>query len=237
MLGMTWSPIRRARRAGRAPRLLSRTARTSRASFISRLWSTATPAASPSSPRPKAAWTSRKWRTRRRRRSSPSRSIRPPACSPIHGREIACGAQAQGPIGQADASALIDSLYDAFIAKDTSLLEINPLVVTKDGNLICLDAKINFDDNALFRHDDIADAARPRRGRPDRGRGRAARPLLHQARRHDRLHGQRRRPGHGHHGHHQAYGGEPANFLDVGGGATQGAGHRGLQDHPRPIRT
>ena len=51
----------------------------------------------------------------------------------------------------------MQSLYDAFLAKDMSLLEINPLVVTKDGNVICLDAKINFDDNALFRHKDIAE--------------------------------------------------------------------------------
>ena len=46
-------------------------------------------------------------------------------------------------------------LYAAFTAKDMSLLEINPLVVTKDGQLVCLDAKIGFDDNALYRHPDI----------------------------------------------------------------------------------
>ncbi|HEY5081925.1 MAG TPA: ADP-forming succinate--CoA ligase subunit beta [Bauldia sp.] len=51
---------------------------------------------------------------------------------------------------------VVKSLYAAFVAKDMSLLEINPLVVTKDGKLLCLDAKINFDDNALFRHPDIA---------------------------------------------------------------------------------
>ena len=50
---------------------------------------------------------------------------------------------------------MIGQLYQAFTAKDMSLLEINPLVVTKDGHLICLDAKINFDDNALDRHPDI----------------------------------------------------------------------------------
>ena len=48
------------------------------------------------------------------------------------------------------------SIYEAFLAKDMSLLEINPLVVTKDGEVVCLDAKINFDDNALYRHKDIA---------------------------------------------------------------------------------
>ena len=50
---------------------------------------------------------------------------------------------------------LVKGLYEAFLAKDMSLLEINPLVVTKDGNVICLDAKLNFDDNALYRHKDI----------------------------------------------------------------------------------
>ncbi len=50
---------------------------------------------------------------------------------------------------------VLPKLYQAFVAKDMSLLEINPLVVTKSGELICLDAKIGFDDNALYRHPDI----------------------------------------------------------------------------------
>src|SRR5271165_1581178 len=50
---------------------------------------------------------------------------------------------------------VLPKLYQAFVAKDMSLLEINPLVVTKSGDLICLDAKIGFDDNALYRHPDI----------------------------------------------------------------------------------
>jgi succinyl-CoA synthetase beta subunit len=53
-------------------------------------------------------------------------------------------------------SPLITDLYRAFTQTDMSLLEVNPLVVTKDGKLICLDAKIGFDDNALFRHPDVA---------------------------------------------------------------------------------
>src|SRR6266550_801363 len=53
-------------------------------------------------------------------------------------------------------SPLITDLYRAFTLKDMSLLEINPLVVTKDKQLICLDAKVGFDDNALFRHPDVA---------------------------------------------------------------------------------
>jgi succinyl-CoA synthetase beta subunit len=50
---------------------------------------------------------------------------------------------------------MLPRLYHAFVAKDMSLLEINPLVVTKTGQLICLDAKIAFDDNALYRHADV----------------------------------------------------------------------------------
>ncbi len=50
---------------------------------------------------------------------------------------------------------LIRSIYKILIEKDASLIEINPLILTKDENLLCLDAKINFDDNALYRHPDI----------------------------------------------------------------------------------
>src|SRR6202043_4113554 len=50
---------------------------------------------------------------------------------------------------------LLAALYRAFIETDASLIEINPLVVTKDNRVICLDAKMSFDDNALFRHPDI----------------------------------------------------------------------------------
>src|SRR6266550_891404 len=52
-------------------------------------------------------------------------------------------------------SPLITNLYKAFVDTDMALLEVNPLVVTKDKKLICLDAKIGFDDNALFRHPDV----------------------------------------------------------------------------------
>ncbi|MEZ5284110.1 MAG: ADP-forming succinate--CoA ligase subunit beta [Vicinamibacterales bacterium] len=55
------------------------------------------------------------------------------------------------------ATRMMLSLYQAFIATDASLLEINPLITTKDGNLLALDAKMNFDDNALFRHADLRD--------------------------------------------------------------------------------
>ena len=50
---------------------------------------------------------------------------------------------------------LINALYKILIKKDASLIEINPLVITKQKKLICLDAKMNFDDNALFRRPEI----------------------------------------------------------------------------------
>ncbi len=53
------------------------------------------------------------------------------------------------------AESVLPKLYAAFLAKDMSLLEVNPLVVTKAGALVCLDAKVAFDDNALYRHPDI----------------------------------------------------------------------------------
>ena len=52
---------------------------------------------------------------------------------------------------------LMGSLYDAFVATDSSMVEINPLVVTAAGDLLALDAKVNFDDNALYRHQDLRD--------------------------------------------------------------------------------
>jgi succinyl-CoA synthetase beta subunit len=56
---------------------------------------------------------------------------------------------------QKQMSSLLTLLYKAFTEKDMSLLEVNPLVITKDKKLVCLDAKIGFDDNALFRHPDV----------------------------------------------------------------------------------
>jgi succinyl-CoA synthetase beta subunit len=55
------------------------------------------------------------------------------------------------------ASKMMLALYQAFVGTDASLLEINPLIVTKGGDLLALDAKMNFDDNALYRHADIRD--------------------------------------------------------------------------------
>src|SRR6516162_840938 len=73
---------------------------------------------------------------------------------PHHERRAA---QALGLRGDAakQAETLVTRLYAAFTAKDMSLLEINPLVLTKSGQLLCLDAKMSFDDSALYRHPDI----------------------------------------------------------------------------------
>ncbi|MYH39867.1 MAG: ADP-forming succinate--CoA ligase subunit beta [Candidatus Dadabacteria bacterium] len=118
------------------------------------------------------------------------------------------------------AVSFISCLYRVFIEKDCSLAEINPLVLTSDGNIVALDAKINFDDNALFRHRDIAglrdrDEEDPLEleasdagisfvkldgniGCLVNGAGLAMATM-------DII---------------KHHGGEPANFLDVGGGAT-----------------
>ncbi|SDG11306.1 MULTISPECIES: ADP-forming succinate--CoA ligase subunit beta [Thalassobaculum] len=112
-------------------------------------------------------------------------------------------------------------LYDAFTGLDASLMEINPLVVTGAGDLIALDAKMNFDDNALYRHKDVAemrdedeeDPMELEAGKYElnyvkldgsigcmvNGAGLAMATM-------DII---------------KLYGGEPANFLDVGGGATK----------------
>lgn len=115
---------------------------------------------------------------------------------------------------------LMQKLYQLFCEKDISLLEINPLVVTDSGDLLALDAKINVDDNALYRHADLADLFDPTQENPAEviardfglnyialdgnvacmvngaGLAMATMDLI------------------------QKQGGEPANFLDVGGGTT-----------------
>jgi succinyl-CoA synthetase beta subunit len=73
---------------------------------------------------------------------------------PFQGRKLAYGMNLDG--GQVgEATRLMTNLYKLFIDKDCSLAEINPLIVTADGKLLALDAKLNFDDNALYRHKDI----------------------------------------------------------------------------------
>jgi len=74
---------------------------------------------------------------------------------PHHGRLVAQALGLRDELAK-QAATIVTKLYAAFVAKDMSLLEINPLVVTKGKELVCLDAKIGFDDNALYRHPDIA---------------------------------------------------------------------------------
>src|SRR5216683_460071 len=73
---------------------------------------------------------------------------------PHHGRRVAQAFGLTGDLAK-QAESVVSKLYAAFVAKDMSLLEINPLVVTKSGELICLDAKVGFDANALYRHPDV----------------------------------------------------------------------------------
>jgi succinyl-CoA synthetase beta subunit len=75
---------------------------------------------------------------------------------PFHARKLAFGLGLSG--GAASAAApFLQGLYHAFLETDASLAEINPLVVTGEGKLVALDAKMTFDDNALYRHKDIAE--------------------------------------------------------------------------------
>jgi len=140
--------------------------------------------------------------------------------SDFHGRVITAALKLEGALAK-QCGALVKSLYRLFVEKDASLVEINPLVVTKEGNLLCLDAKIGFDDSALFRHPEIAKLRDIHEEDPAEveaanlglsyvkldgsigcmvnGAGLAMATM-------DII---------------KLYGGEPANFLDVGGGATK----------------
>jgi succinyl-CoA synthetase beta subunit len=71
-----------------------------------------------------------------------------------HARKLGFGLGLKGELLK-KFSKLVFSLYEAFVSKDASQIEINPLVETVEGDIIALDAKINFDDNAIHRHDDI----------------------------------------------------------------------------------
>src|SRR5204863_565950 len=71
-----------------------------------------------------------------------------------HGRMVAKALGLTGDLAK-QAEELVTKLYAAFVAKDMAMLEVNPLIVTKQGKLICLDAKVSFDDNALYRHPDV----------------------------------------------------------------------------------
>jgi succinyl-CoA synthetase beta subunit len=138
---------------------------------------------------------------------------------PHHVRRLAKALRLDGSQDK-QLNGLLNGLYGAFVETDMSLLEINPLVVTDDGQLVCLDAKVNFDSNALYRHRDIAglrdetqeDEKEIEASKYDlsyitldgeigcmvNGAGLAMATM-------DII---------------KLYGSEPANFLDVGGGAT-----------------
>jgi len=75
---------------------------------------------------------------------------------PFQARKMADGLKLTGDQVKNGVKFLM-ALYNAYIASDASLAEINPLVVTKDGRVLALDAKINFDDNAMYRHSDYAE--------------------------------------------------------------------------------
>ena len=123
------------------------------------------------------------------------------------------------------------TLYKAFIEKDMSLLEVNPLIVMKDGHLRVLDAKVSFDNNAAVPPSRARRTARPHRRGRQGNRGVQVRPRLCGARRQYRLHGQRRRPCHGDHGHHQALWRGAGELPRCRRRRDQGKGHRGVQDH------
>jgi succinyl-CoA synthetase beta subunit len=73
---------------------------------------------------------------------------------PLHGRKVAKALGLSGDLAK-QAEKLVAQLYTAFVATDMAMLEINPLIITKDAQLKCLDAKISFDSNALYRHPNI----------------------------------------------------------------------------------
>jgi len=119
------------------------------------------------------------------------------------------------------AFSIIQAIYKVLVEKDASLIEINPLILTKKNDLLCLDAKINFDDNALYRHPDIVSLKDSNEEDP----------IESEAKKHDlsyiKLDGKIGCMVNGA-GLAMAtmdiiklYGSEPANFLDVGGGASK----------------
>lgn len=138
----------------------------------------------------------------------------------FHARKVAFALGLQG--GQVnEAVKLLSSLYKAFVELDASMVEINPLVVTKAGNLICLDAKVGFDDNALFRHPDI-EALRDE-SEEDPMEREAGKHALNYVKLDGNIGCMVNGAGLAMATMDiiQLAGGTPANFLDVGGGATR----------------
>ena len=73
---------------------------------------------------------------------------------PHHGRTVAQALGLTGDLAK-QAEKVLAQIYNAFVAKDMAMLEINPLIVTTQGQIKCLDAKVNFDSNSLYRHPDV----------------------------------------------------------------------------------
>ncbi|MBM3952858.1 MAG: ADP-forming succinate--CoA ligase subunit beta [Rhodospirillales bacterium] len=139
---------------------------------------------------------------------------------PYHGRKIAYGLKLEGK-QIASAIKFISAMYKAFVDLDCSIVEINPLVVTQAGDVVALDAKMNFDDNALYRHADVA--AMRDENEEDPAEREASKHELNYI----RLDGNIGCMVNGA-GLAMAtmdiiklHGGAPANFLDVGGGASK----------------
>ncbi len=139
---------------------------------------------------------------------------------PYHARQVAFALGLEGKQVGACVK-FVTAMYEAFMKLDASIVEINPLVVTGAGDVLALDAKMNFDDNALFRHKDVAEL----RDEDEED------PMEREAGKHElnyvKLDGNIGCMVNGA-GLAMAtmdiiklYGGEPANFLDVGGGATK----------------
>jgi len=138
----------------------------------------------------------------------------------FHARQLAFGLQLEGK-QVSSAVKLLRGIYDAFVGLDASLIEINPLIVATTGEVVALDAKMNFDDNALFRHKDVSEL----RDESEED------PIERKAAEYDlnyiKLDGTIGCMVNGA-GLAMAtmdiiklYGGQPANFLDVGGGASK----------------
>lgn len=139
---------------------------------------------------------------------------------PFHARQLAFGLGLEGKQVSAAVKFML-SMYKAFTDLDCSIVEINPLVVTGSGDVIALDAKINFDDNALYRHKDV-EAMRDE-SEEDPAELEAAKHELNYIKLDGSIGCMVNGAGlaMGTMDIIQLYGGRPANFLDVGGGATK----------------
>jgi succinyl-CoA synthetase beta subunit len=135
-------------------------------------------------------------------------------------RQLAFGLGLAGP-QVAQFGKIAHALYELYLAQDASLVEVNPLIVTGDGTLMALDAKINIEDNALFRHKDLAALRDP--SQEDAMERKAAEHELNYVSLDGNIACMVNGAGLAMATMDliQLHGGQPANFLDVGGGATK----------------